>query len=110
MTKKNKKGTYEKATIDDRLQRVHKLIRQLNAVATEVKWLHLAETALIEEEYEMVSSDEEDLENRDIQESGGTKINNEIELTTQEGKVNLPTGNEEVFTVDLTSNSRIPKI
>merc|ERR550517_1792324 len=96
--KKNKKGTYEKATIDDRLQRVHKLMRQLNAVATEVKWLHLAETALIEEEYELVSSDEDDLENRDIQESGGSKINNEIELTTQEGK-EFETGGSENATV-----------
>lgn len=59
---KNKKGTYEKASIDDRLQRVHKLIRQLNAVAVEVKWLHLAETALSVDQYEMTDSEEEDAE------------------------------------------------
>jgi len=93
---KNKKGTYEKATIDDRLQRVHKLLRQLNLVAAEVKWLHLAETALTEEQYDENDSDEygdEELQStpRALEKRDSTaRVINEIELTTkhQEGKVN----------------------
>lgn len=107
---KNKKETYENCSIDDRLQRVHKLLRRLNLVAVEVKWLHLAETALTEDQY--ITDDDEEGVGDDIPVQKRRSISTnarslkEIELTNAEGKLpNAQTNSSRrIFTVEVSNS------